>query len=551
MFGKLASLKLVAHELGARYNILDNGPADPALDAPRTALSAIARRYARLDALAADYAVKIDAALAASSLFADALREQAASHVSAADADAEVDLDRVSASTGGQAHLNAAHAAIAALVTESGTAASLLDALANCGELQTLLAPYRSFIKEMLEVTIDPLGRTALPRVEKLKTVADYTAVRAAKAAQRSLANHVAPVPSVPQQHYQSSAPLSSASSTSSTSSASRRSRLRDRPLQPMAPSSSTVSMPAHQPLFYSPSSTPIALPMRQSEAEELQRTAEADRGAYTHARDSFAADVVQLQSKLVTESTQRIAALVVRIDNSLASLSNASNTRRQPVDTASRIGDFLMQSGDEDGGGDPSSVYLSQRRTTLVSMATGAGAKLPASPFPPVDWFELSDELKMLVSLKLSDADIVAMYPTCGSVSPAILDHNQIRCMTLRVPSHEAVECSPLQDTADPRLAQHRAEEAFGQQSAQSHLQYQYICVKGTNFRSLKHVLLDMDTSLVRDPLTGFAFHRGFYEAAYELHKHVIDKLRQELPVKIVGRKCVPCFSYPPVCFL
>jgi hypothetical protein len=540
MMGKLASLKVVAHELGAKYNILDSGRPDPVLDSTRAALLSHTRRYTRLEALASDYTSKIDDALSASSRFADALRDAAASHLSDADSAAETDLD-------GRRQLhdrNAEHAAISDLVSASKTAASVLDALATSGDLRTLLAHYRAFVKESLEVRIEPLVVSTLPRVEKLKAVADYSMSRAERALQRSLASNAA-LQQLDQQpdafrNTSSQSPAAFAPALPS----SFRSRLRDLSL----PASSIAAVP----------SSSTALTVRQSEADELRRVAEAESAAYIAARDELAANVAQLHTNLVLENARRIEALVHRIDNSLSALSHAAHSRCELPATPPRIGDVLNQDveDDFDDGSlsfpslpstsmDPVAAFDAGSSSASDTMGFANGTGLPA---PHVDWFELSDELKLLVSLKYPDTDIVAMFPACDSVSPTVLDRKQLRCMTLNVSSDAAVECSPLGEEADPRLVLNETSldvmQGDDSLAMLSPCKYQYVVVKGTNFKSLKHVLMDMDKSLVVCQTTGCSFHRGFYDAAYDLHRHVVSKLRRDLPVKLVGRTCHEHFS-------
>lgn len=144
------------------------------------------------------------------------------------------------------------------------------------------------------------------------------------------------------------------------------------------------------------------------------------------------------------------------------------------------------------------------------------------------VDWLTLADELRCLILLKFPDAAVKKLLPACWNVAPVVLSKNQLRCMTLTAPDagEVGVEAQPLHFESEAVDVARRASMAC----------QNYVVVKGTNFKSIKHVLLDLNTGLTYDRSVGCFFHNGFYEAGVELHSHLVKVLDPDLEVHCIG---------------
>jgi hypothetical protein len=144
-------------------------------------------------------------------------------------------------------------------------------------------------------------------------------------------------------------------------------------------------------------------------------------------------------------------------------------------------------------------------------------------------------------------------IYASCTLVEPAILPNVELRYLTLEAPADSAVEVQSLDTPTEhfPSFSdlsvpvRHRSEPAMLQTSTsfvQSRVQY--IVAKGTNFKNLKHIVLDLSSTLIFDRELRMHFHSGFYKAGRELYNHVKPKLNKRIPIKIVGRKFCGVFS-------
>lgn len=164
-------------------------------------------------------------------------------------------------------------------------------------------------------------------------------------------------------------------------------------------------------------------------------------------------------------------------------------------------------------------------RGSSLVPAEVGDGS---------VDWLELADDLRLAVSLKRADAVIRGIYPACAEVQPAVLPRCQMRYMTLHAPGEGAVEASQFYTDSEVGWVDDSGAAAARGSGVEG---VQYVVAKGTNFKNLKHVMLDLNYALLRDAELRISLHKGFAEAGRELYEHVVDVLEKEKPVRLVGR--------------
>lgn len=648
MFHKLSSFKHAARELGAKYNIIDT-PQDPALDAVRNHITLMTMRYNDLDVLAKDFTAKMDAAISAASDFALALQtlpvlsftpEQTAEAFE--NNDPRQPLNEPCSSS----------YATEELAQRLQNAANLIGKIDTSGQLKSLLAPYRSFLDHFVQISLTPIREVELPRLDKLKKVADRSRNRVIGASGRENANDMSlnaqclqlPQPSYPSESLH--APVLDTSDSLSNSMLSRKISRRLRLSNSQHPTDLVSGSDSGR---YREAS------MTASDAQDLRNLAEIDLATYTEQRatllDHFAKITAAHNQEHAAQILQLVRHIACCIDR-FASIAQAQCAQvdalhrplgvatTSPADTAksgtnmhggissglpgseelnNRFRENFENSMDADtcaptlssgpvardkhlhpshapksdsfsSGQDPDQSALwsaatvsdSERRGDANNMPPDTHASCPnksdlstthdstiianasdktrhvsdgrgASPFV-VDWFDLADELQLLTSLKCQDDEIAEIFHTCSAVEPALLPRKDLRCMTLRIIADSAGEISPFTDAvrrlehrlggqkplyrrlSSPDLLEHVVD--IDDKTSWSHRQVQYIVAKGTNFRNLKHVMLDLNCAFVLDQRLGCNFHKGFYEAGLELYHHVVSRLDRQIPVRIVGRK-------------
>lgn len=173
---------------------------------------------------------------------------------------------------------------------------------------------------------------------------------------------------------------------------------------------------------------------------------------------------------------------------------------------------------------------------TGLVEESAGAEGGAGSGYRGRVDWLGLADDLRLARSLKYSDPTVVELLPNCRNVRPAVLPRSTLRCMTFRAPCESGADGPVLHWAApevDAKLGTIHGEDEEGEHEV---AWVQYIVVKGTNMRNMKHLLLDFSVGLVRDDSLGCSLHCGFYEAGTELAAHAAKELDPALPVRVIG---------------
>jgi hypothetical protein len=541
MFAKLASIKRLASGLSAKYASHASGDTqnDPPLDALRARLAALSACYAKLDELALDYAAKMEAAVRAAATFGTAMR--------AATADIEAALSPqgvVSSCGGGGDDEDPSRGSQSdGFVRLLCVAAEILESLDATGELRTLLTSYRAFLSVFTEVSLLPFLQVDIPRVEKLKVNAEQA---------------------VPQ------APAMQGAGSLSV----------QQPLAVMGGGGGGGSG--------SSTHRPVSTPTRQPSVQSLHHSAKMEHDLYR----KELAELLDNSDKSCTHHrelhVQRLVGLCRHVNETLLHLSATSSARctqaaqQIPIAASSLVpigpafayggchfesypmtvgqqvcpplsGWSSSRSSGVQGSSDPL-LPLSQplfesggyRDTIPIAAPELDEGALAGSSFF-VDWIELWAELKFLVDMRKPDDEICKMYASCASVEPAILPNVEVRYMTLEAPADSAVEVQSLDTPAeyhenlgDPSIPVRARSEPVRPtpRASFAHTRRQYIIAKGTNFKNLKHIVLDLNSSLVFDRDLGMNFHSGFYKAGRELYDHVKPKLNRDIPIKIVGRE-------------
>lgn len=641
MLNKFSSFKTVARELGVMYHSRDS-PSDASIDDVRNHVTNITNQYAKLDTLARDYGNKMDAAICSARGFAAALQNLPVFTFSGDEQDIGLQNNNAAAVD---------HQTVALLEQRLRMTASVLQNIDATSQLKSLLANYRSFLAQFVQITLVPLRELHIPEVDKLRKVADRAENRAAMAMRRRESTGILPDTNIHLRHPSTHSSSDSSQSISvASASSSRNSSLSHKRSQRFQTKSSLQPNPTQN---NGQLMKQQGVSSNVNDAEELRRQATVDRTLYEQQRRKLRTDVAhltdehnRLHSSQLLELIRHVGSTVDRFAsavNAHCSLVGAPHTPvvllpsaapreldtnkeandepmtgsvgahatmldsiepppcspasflNHPPEAVSRDGFSHSDSAPDvdpdmsaiwcaataarqesrrksDANSSESSVSRFQSAPAILSQnGTNAAQLLPEASRNKVtqcsraivDWFELADELYLLASLKYENKHIAEMLDSCSAVEPVLLPHKDLRCMTLLATCDLSSDGSPfanavhrLQSLQEARKPLHRNLsspsltetvdncESSANLCRRHHHQVQYVIAKGTNFRNLKHVMLDLDYAFVYDQRLDCSFHRGFYEAGMELYNHVITKLNRDVPVKLVGRK----FTIAPV---